>query len=93
MRVLTLFIAALHLPYCLVTGQDTILLDVGKPELLSSAETDPNGYHWNNMAPDQEAPNGRLGWINAVYDPAIYSLSLDRYIFVLDDRGWVYVPK
>jgi len=47
-----------------VSAQTSILIDLGKPDpsLLSSAETDSNGYHWNNITPDPEAANGVVGW-------------------------------
>jgi hypothetical protein len=48
-----------------LTAQTTsILVDFGKTDevLLSSAETDPNGYHWNNVAVEVGAPGNFLGW-------------------------------
>lgn len=58
---LTLLASSFALANCLA-GTTSILIDLGKPDLLSSAETDPNGYHWNNIAPDPEAINGVMGW-------------------------------
>lgn len=49
------FTAILH-------AQTSILIDLSKPGLESSAETDPNGYHWNNIVPHPEAVNGVVGW-------------------------------
>jgi len=46
----------------MLAAQTSILVDIGKIELQSSAETDPNGYHWNNIFPEADASNGVLGW-------------------------------
>lgn len=43
-------------------AQTSILVDLGKRALESSSETDPNGYHWNNISPEEAATNGVLGW-------------------------------
>lgn len=43
-------------------AQTSILVDFGKAGLESTAETDPNSYHWNNIVPDASATNGVLGW-------------------------------
>jgi len=43
-------------------AQTSILVDLGLYDLQSSAETDPNGYHWNNIAPEADASNGVFGW-------------------------------
>jgi hypothetical protein len=45
-----------------LAAQSTILVDFGKRVLESSAATDPNGYHWNNISPEPSATNGVLGW-------------------------------
>jgi hypothetical protein len=42
--------------------KESILIDFGKPALKSSADTDPNGFFWNNIASDPEAQAGVLGW-------------------------------
>lgn len=57
-----LIITTLALATTVLGAQTSILIDIGKPGLQSSAETDPNGFHWNNMAPAADAPNGVLGW-------------------------------
>jgi len=70
-------------------GQTSILIDFGKPELQSSAETDPNGYHWNNVVPEADAPNGRLGWemLTAEEREAINPVI---FLYYQDDLGLPY---
>jgi len=34
-----------------------------------------------------------MGWVNVIYDPWIWSTSLDKYVIITDDTGWVYVPQ
>lgn len=34
-----------------------------------------------------------LGWVNVTHEPWVISASLDRYIYLPDDSGWVYIPK
>jgi hypothetical protein len=34
-----------------------------------------------------------MGWVYVEYDPWVISASLNKYIYVGDDSGWVYVPN
>jgi hypothetical protein len=63
-----------------LVAQTSILVDLGKPGLQSSAETDPNGYHWNNIAPADGATNGVLGWeLLSEEEKAAYTNPGDHY--------------
>lgn len=33
-----------------------------------------------------------LGWVNITFDPWVYSNDLQKYIYVPNDSGWVWVP-
>ena len=64
----------------LLTAQTSILVDIGKPGLESSSATDPNGYHWNNIAPEADASNGVLGWeLLTAEQKAAYTNPGDHY--------------
>lgn len=62
MKKLLTTLAALLPVAAFTQAQTSILIDLSKPGLESSAETDPNGYHWNNIVPDPDAANGVVGW-------------------------------
>ncbi|MEX0324930.1 MAG: hypothetical protein AB3N33_02455 [Puniceicoccaceae bacterium] len=55
----TILVAAMAT--CL-TAQTSILVDMGKADLPSGPETDPNGYSWNNFPAEAGAPGNFLGW-------------------------------
>ncbi|MEX0332679.1 MAG: hypothetical protein AB3N64_14785 [Puniceicoccaceae bacterium] len=58
--------------------------------LLPSEETDWYGYPvdvdgWADTTP-------WLGWVNVTLDPWIWVVSLNSYIYIGNDSGWVFVP-
>jgi hypothetical protein len=51
---------------------------------------------WNGYPVDGNGwvdTNDWIGWVNVTYDPWIWSTSLDKYIYIGDGSGWVYVPR
>jgi hypothetical protein len=36
---------------------------------------------------------GWMSWVNVTFDPWIWATALDKYVYLEDDSGWVYVAK
>jgi len=57
---------------------------------------DGGGNDWYGFSVDENGwvnTGDWIGWVNVIYDPWIWSTSLDKYVTITDDSGWVFVPK
>jgi hypothetical protein len=55
-----------------------------------------SGETWYGYAVDANGwvnADGWMSWVNVEFDPYIWSTALDKYVYVGDDSGWVYVAK
>jgi len=86
--------------YIQVTGPLTVSRNTGKlyvnawsgmyvydPE---AATTDEFWYGYPVLADDWAEAAGWLGWVNVTFDPYIWNLPLNKYLYVPDDSGWIY---
>jgi hypothetical protein len=90
-----------HFPsHMAIVGGITISPNSGRVYVNSYAGLhvyDPDGsqidtWYGYPLLPDYWADTGAwLGWLNVQADPWIWSQSLNKYTYLQDDSGWIYV--
>lgn len=91
MILMTTTTSAENFPGTDLMFMDDFYLDPAGVNLSSPAGDTWMGY---DVDSDGWAFTGEwMGWVNVTFDPWIISSSLDSYLYVADDSGWVYVPK
>jgi len=78
------------------------LSDDGAQVMLNAVEKyagEPSGRMWHGYPVDEDgfADTGIGGWLNGFVfvdnDPWIYVFSMDKYIYINDDSGWMFAPN
>lgn len=72
---------------------DNFYIDTAGENLSYPASTSTETWQGYALDADSWANTGSwLGWVNTFFDPYIWSNSLNKYVYIEDDSGWVYVP-
>lgn len=65
-------------------------------ENLSYPSSTNGGSTWMGYAVDEQGNANTdtwMGFVNVLADPYVWSYALNKYLYVGDDSGWVYVPR
>jgi hypothetical protein len=71
--------------------EELVLSDAAASETWYGYPVDAAG--WAFTGEDPASGPSWMRWVNVTHDPWIWSTSLNRYIHVGDDSGWVYIYK
>lgn len=73
-------------PGDLLTGIDNVVFSAGTS----------GGNTWNGFPVDEQGwvdTGDWLHFVNVTHDPWIWVLNLNKYVYLGDDSGWVYIPN
>jgi len=73
--------------------QDNLPADLPAQLAVSYTMDSPTWYGFPVDANSDVNTETWLGWVNVQFDPYLWSYSLQRYIVVPDDSGWVYIER
>jgi hypothetical protein len=59
-------------------------------------EVDGGGETWLEYPVDSEGwtdTGDWIGWVNVQHQPSIWSSALDKFLYIGDSSGWIFMPE
>lgn len=77
--------------FLIISNQGANIGYKGTAVALLGESGDDTWYGYNVLESGDVDSGTWLGWINVVNDPWIWSYSLEKYLFIGDNSGWVFI--